>query len=174
MTFAYPLLLALVGGCDLAADLPAGWEDARHIDDFTQGECDGYAGDTGEVPTVTATADAGLRVVGDNLTFPCSTEVEGFYRSETLDIYPVVYQVSVLVQPVDMDPYAVAGCDCLYRVEAGIPEDPESATVYLYTRQGSWTDENDPELVGSAADSRPEGRGARRGARSARCRRVRR
>ncbi len=140
---AWLALLALLGGCDPdIPDLPWSWEDAEDIEDFTQDECEGSVYDDGWESTVDATADdPGLRVVGDSMPFRCDQEVEGFYRVSGS-------QVGVLIQPVDMDPDKVAGCDCLYRVEAGIPADPP-ATVTLYWRHDNQNDENDPVLVGS-------------------------
>jgi hypothetical protein len=138
-------LLALPAAC--APDLPWRWEDAEGIDDFTQEECEGSIYDTGWESTVDATADdPGLHVVGDNLPFRCDQEVEGFYRMNGT-------QVAVLVQPVDMDPEKVAMCDCLYTVEAGIPEDPP-ASVTLYWRHDNQNEPNDPVLVGSVRVAR--------------------
>ena len=134
-------LLALpLAGC--GPDLPEGWEDADGINDFTQNECEGSAYDTAEVASVAANADdPGLRVVGDDLPFRCEQEVEGFYRVDG-------DAVDILVQPVNMDPRSVANCDCLYKVEAGIPEDPPT-TVTLYRRWDSINDENNPVMVGT-------------------------
>ena len=57
-TFTTAALLTLVlAGCDPAADLPAGWEDAVVVDDFTQYACEGSAYDTAEVASVATTAD---------------------------------------------------------------------------------------------------------------------
>ena len=143
----YLTLPALLAGCE--PDLPEGWEDAVAVDDFTQEECDGSPMDTGWESTVSATAvDPGIRVVGDNLPFRCEQEVEGFYRAEFLDSDPMKHEVAILVQPVDMDPRSVAMCDCLYRVEASVPEAPP-AKVYLYRRWDNINDPNDPVLVGS-------------------------
>ena len=140
MRIAYLTALVLLAGC--APDLPEEWEDARHIDDFTQEECDGSPMDTGWESTVSASVGTpGLRVVGDNLPFRCEQEVEGFYRVDG-------DAVDILVQPVNMDPRSVANCDCLYKVEAGIPEDPP-ATVTLYRRWDSINDENNPVMVGT-------------------------
>ncbi|MBN1337304.1 MAG: hypothetical protein JXB39_15200 [Deltaproteobacteria bacterium] len=140
MKIVYVTLLGLLVAC--APDLPAGWEDAEGIEDFTQDECGGSPYDTGWESTVEANADnPGLRVVGDDLHFRCEQDVEGFYRVDGT-------AVDVLVQPVDMNPGLVAGCDCLYRVEASIPEEPP-ATVTLYRRWDNLNDENDPVLVGS-------------------------
>ena len=138
------LLLPLLGtACDLFLDLPDGWEDAERVDDFTQHDCEGSPYDTGWSEQMTAwSADPGIRVEGDPLHFRCEQDVEAFYKVEG-------GQVDVLIQPIDMNPRVVAGCDCLYRVEAGIPESPP-ADVTLYRRWDAINDPNDPVLVGSA------------------------
>ena len=116
-------ILALAA-CHWGADLPAGWEDAESVDDFSQNRCKDDAYDTGAPEAMSATVgDPGIRVTGDPVHFRCDQEVEGFYKADT-------ETVDVLVQPADMNPRSVAKCDCSYRVEAGIPEDPP-ATVTL-------------------------------------------
>ena len=134
--------LSLLLSC--GADLPEGWEDAAPVEDLVQTDCEGSPYDTGQVEAMTAQAAApGLRVVGDPLHFRCAQEVEGFYKAAG-------DQVDVLIQPVDMDPREVAGCDCLYRVEAGVPLAPP-ADVTLWRRWDNLNDDNDPVEVGSAA-----------------------
>lgn len=126
------------------ADLPPGWEDARPIDDFAQSPCEGSPYDTGWSEAMSAWAeDPGLRVVGEPLHFRCEQDVEGFYRTGE-------GRVDLLVQPVRMRPKVVAGCDCLYRVEAGIPEAPP-AEVSLYRRWDALNEPNDPVRVGTAS-----------------------
>lgn len=139
------LVVLLLGACALfGPDLPEGWEDAEAVDDFVQEDCDGSPYDTGWSEAMSAwAAEPGLRVAGDPLHFRCEQEVEAFYKVAG-------DAVDVLVQPRDMDPKVVAGCDCLYRVEAGIPEAPP-ATVTLYRRWDAINDPNDPVLVGSQA-----------------------
>jgi hypothetical protein len=134
-----------LAGCALfGPDLPAGWEDAEPIEDLSQSPCDGSPYDTGWSEAMTAwEAAPGIRAAGDPLHFRCEQEVEGFYRQEG-------EALDVLIQPVDMHPEVVAGCDCLYRVEVGLPQAPP-ATVTLYRRWDGINDPNDPVRVGSAA-----------------------
>ncbi len=142
MTIAWLAFLVLPSACGPDVDLPAGWEEAVWIEDFIQYECDGSPSTDDWVSTVIASAiQPGLRVIGDDLPFRCEQDVEGFYRvsGEAVD---------VLVQPVEMDPDEVARCDCLYRIEAGIPEAPP-ATVTLYRRWDNLNVPNRPVLVGS-------------------------
>ncbi len=136
MTFILALLAC-------GADLPEGWEDAQPVDDFTQSDCDGSPYDTGWSEAMTASAaDPGIRVVGEPVHFRCAQDVEAFYRTAS-------GAIDVLIQPVDMNPKAVAGCDCLYRVEAGIPEAPP-AEVSLYRRWDNINEPNEPVLIGTA------------------------
>lgn len=136
--------LAALAALPLAAcgpDLPEGWEDAEPIDDFVQRACEGdpYAGTPA---TVTAqAADGAVDVVYDKAHFRCAQDVEGFYRADGA-------AVSVLVQPVDMDPEMVAKCDCLYTIEMGIPVAAETVTVFR--RWDNINDPNDPVEEGTA------------------------
>ncbi len=144
MTIALVTLLALLGGCD-PPDLPAGWEEAQALDDFSWEESDtggGGCDDTACEATMSARAAApGLRVSGEDLPFVGAEPVEGFYRRNG-------GQVDVLVQPVDMDPEDDSCIDVI-RIEAGVPEDPP-ATVTLYRRSHHEQGEPDePVLVGS-------------------------
>ena len=127
-------LLVLLGACQ--PDLPDGWEEAIAVDDFSQDECDDTGGTPPDVEaTVTASEDEpGIRLVGEDVRFHCSQEVEGFYRTTS-------EAIEVLVQPVNMNPSSVVKCDCYYRIEAGIPEDAP-ATVSLYRRSDHYG--NDP------------------------------
>ena len=134
-----PWLLLLLAAC--GPDLPEGWEDAEPIDNFGQSEC---AGDPyGETETeVRATVGGpGIEIIAEPMHFRCAQEVEGFLRQQgdALD---------VLVQPVDMDPSAVAGCDCLYTITAGLPFDPP-ATITVYQRWDNLNEPNDPLEVAS-------------------------
>lgn len=136
--------LALLSLTACSPDLPTGWEDARPVDDLVQSECGGspYDSDTPE-PVVVAEAAAGaLTVSAEPVTFRCAQAVEGFWRADG-------DAISVLVQPIDMTPKAVAGCDCLYRVEATLPA-PDAASVTVWQRWDAINDPNDPVEVGAA------------------------
>lgn len=131
-----PLFLSACG-----PDLPEGWEDAQPIEDFTQRACEGdpYGG---VEPVVTAQkADGGVNVVYDQAHFRCAQDVEGFYLASD-------GALSVLVQPIDMNPRAVAGCDCLYTLEMGLPVEGDAVTVWR--RWDNVNDPNDPVEIGTA------------------------
>jgi hypothetical protein len=135
--------LVLVG-CG-GADLPEGWETAKAIEGLTQTECKGSALDETIMEQLVATPEAGaVRLKYNAAHFRCEQEVEGFVRIGS-------GKVDVLVQPVDMDPSAVAGCDCLYDIGMAIKGLPKGAVdVELYRRWDNINDPNDPEKVGSA------------------------
>jgi hypothetical protein len=139
------LALFLLGGC---IDLPEGWEDAERLADFTQAECSGSAlgGDTGGPvqPEVTAEADGdAVAVSAEPVTFRCAQDVEGFWRASGDGA------ADVLVQPVEMNPSAVAGCDCLYKLTMTVPVAAPVA-IGLYTRGDHVSGRDEPAVIGSA------------------------
>ncbi len=137
------LLAALAAGCQLSPDLPEGWEDAEPVSSLVQAECDGDPYDGAE-GFLEASAAAGEVVVtyGD-AHFRCAQDVEAFYRLEGAVL-------SILVQPIDMDPKNVAACDCLYDVDLTVDGlDAGALTVELFRRWDNINDPNDPELVDS-------------------------
>jgi hypothetical protein len=64
--------------------------------------------------------------------------------------------VEFLVQPTDMNPSSVAGCDCLYEITMATDASTGPATVTVYRR---WDHHGgtptDPVLVGSASATVP-------------------
>lgn len=139
------MLLLLALAC--APDLPVGWEDATRMDDFTQRECSGdpYGEYTSTVEA--SFSGQGTAVTADQVPFRCAQEVEGYLRWEGA-------LAQILVQPVDMNPSAVAGCDCLYRLDMGL-DDPASE-VTVWRRWDNLNDPNDPVEVGTAEVAAPE------------------
>ena len=76
--------------------------------------------------------------------FRCEQALEGFARISG-------GKLGVLVQPVDLIPSAVAGCDCLYDIGIAIEDLKKgSLAVELYRRWDNLNEPNDPEKVGSA------------------------
>lgn len=124
-------------------ELPAGWEDAVPVRDLLQQPCAGDPyGETNE--RIEVDFDRSVHVDYREAHFRCAQDVEGFARSED-------DRLDLLVQPIDMHPTAVAGCDCLYDVSMDVPADTIPAEVRLYRRWDDWNDPNDPVLVGTAA-----------------------
>src|SRR5262249_34781658 len=138
--------LALVlAGCGGSADLPAGWEGAERIADFSQNACSGDSfGETVHEKVVVAALNGSVRVEYDDAQFRCNQNVEGFARTSSGGL-------DVLVQPVDMDPTEVARCDCLYDVSMTIDGLATGATkVGVYRRWDNINTPNDPVRVGSS------------------------
>lgn len=76
--------------------------------------------------------------------FRCEQDVEGYYQIEGDTL-------SVLVQPVDMNPSQTAKCDCLYDIDMEIGDlAAGSLTVELFRRWDNINDDNDPVAVGEA------------------------
>jgi hypothetical protein len=141
------LALASVVGCG-STDLPAGWSGAARIDDFTQTECNGSAfGGPAAVVGVEGVS-TGVELDYEHASFRCSQDVEGFLRRSegTLD---------VLVQPVDMDPDAVARCSCLYDIHANLDVAPGTYSVNVFRRGDNKSGQKVPVQVGSAEATVP-------------------
>jgi hypothetical protein len=132
-------------GCS-GPDLPPGWEDAERIEGLTQTECAGSPYGDGPDETLTATGKAGaVSIAYDAAHFRCEQQVEGFART-------TAHSVSVLVQPIDMNPSAVAGCDCLYDIRMTVGGlDQGAASVELYRRWDNANTHNDPVKIGAAS-----------------------
>ena len=130
----FPLLLLVA----CAPDLPAGWEDAEPIADFHQAACEGDPYGKFEPTVSAAESDGGLAITYDKAVFRCEQDVEGFYKLDG-------DTVSVLVQPIDMNPSIVAGCDCLYTLDMGV--EATGATVEMWRRWDNLNDPNDPVLI---------------------------
>jgi hypothetical protein len=132
---------ALFGAC--GADLPAGWEGADPVDALVQRDCDG---NPYEDYTSTVSADFGespLAVSVGDVPFRCAQAVSGYWRVVEGD-------VEVLLQPTDMKPSGVAGCDCLYDVDVAIAleDDVEPDMVRVFRRWDVLNDPNPVEAVG--------------------------
>lgn len=133
------LSLLLLAAC---VDLPEGWEDARPVSALVQEDCGESPYDTGfrEDATATVVTNA-IEVVYDPVHFRCAQDVVGFTKAQG-DL------VEVLLQPADMHPAIVAGCDCGYRVEVRVP-DGGATRVRAWRR---WDDLNDDNVPVEIAD----------------------
>jgi hypothetical protein len=146
---AFPTAVLAFGlnGCatdsETTRDLPSGWQDAERVTDLVQVECVDSALDSANE---TATFEPGidsLKVDYREAHFRCEQAVEGFYKVEgrALDI---------LVQPVEMHPSAVAGCDCLYGITFSIkPLSTDAVQATLYRRWDDWNEPNNPVKIAS-------------------------
>src|SRR5450432_3227554 len=132
------LALSLLA-CSSKPDLPAGWEGAQSVTSFTQAACGGSADDP-NAPSesiVVSTGPGSVRVAYHEAHFRCDQSVEGFMRTGPKS-------VDFLVQPTDMNPSKVAGCDCLYEVTLAARMPAGSTTVTLYRRWDNESGATDP------------------------------
>jgi hypothetical protein len=140
------VVLLLATACE-RTDLPPGWEGAFGIADLVQTPCEGTPyDDPDEHVEVDFDADP-LAVAYRQAHFRCAQEVEAFGRrdDDALDI---------LVQPIDMHPKVVAGCDCLYDIDMRVAEYPSIPDrVSLYRRWDDWNVPNHPVLIGSVTSA---------------------
>lgn len=131
------LLLALCVAC---TDLPEGWDDAEPIE-ITQSDCKGSvigSGETEEIQTSQQGSVVELNYVDAH--FRCDQAVEGFARRGE-------DSVDLLFQPVDMNPSAVARCDCRYDLKASVLFRNETK-LSVWRRWDSVGGEKAPVLVG--------------------------
>ncbi len=138
---------ALSLGC--GPDLPEGWEEAVRIDGLVQAECLGNPYEPFDERIELLAFPGAVHVDYREAHFRCEQPVEAFARrgAATLDI---------LVQPENMSPGIVAGCDCLYDVSFTVGGlSAGEVAVTLYRRWDDLSSPNDPVLVGSATATVP-------------------
>ncbi len=135
------MLLVLAFGC---FDLPPDFEGAHLIPDFHQAECSESAYDTGvgEPVATLAQNDSESSVAVGPVGFRCAQDVQGFWIEANDGL-------SVLVQPIDMNPAAVAGCDCLYDLTMTLPSVTDR--VEVWTRGDNQSGRSEPTLEATAA-----------------------
>jgi hypothetical protein len=126
-------------------DLPAGWDGAQAVTDFTQATCGGSAdAPGGPSESIDASASASsVSVAYHAANFRCDQSVQGFMRSGPKSI-------DFLVQPVDMNPVHAAGCDCLYEISLATKASPGTTTVTVYRRWDNESGSTDPVKIGTA------------------------
>jgi hypothetical protein len=137
-------------GSGTKPDLPAGWENAQSVKSFTQATCSG-APDIpgGPIESIDATASAGsVNIAYHAANFRCDQRVAGFVRTGP-------GSAEFLVQPVDMNPSSVAGCDCLYEVAMVANAMPGPTTVTVYRRWDEHSGNTDPVKIGTASVNVP-------------------
>jgi hypothetical protein len=126
-------------------DLPAGWEGAQAVTSFTQAACSGSAdAPGGPTESIDASASPGsVSIAYHAAHFRCAQSVQGFARTgpKSLDF---------LVQPIDMNPTSVAGCDCLYEISLAAKAASGATTITLYRRWDNQAGSPNPVEVGTA------------------------
>lgn len=140
------LALALLA-CSSKPDLPAGWENAQSVKSFTQAACAGPQGPNSPPESIEVVAGQGsVDVAYHNANFRCDQSVEGFVRAGPKS-------VDLLVQPTNMNPSTVAGCDCLYEITLATSVPAGPAIVTLYRRWDHQSGNTDPVEIGTQAVS---------------------
>lgn len=140
---AYAFALAACSS-DLGKDLPQGWEDAAQAKNLVQEVCPGSEDFTDEHASF-AGGEGSIAVDYQHAHFRCEQDVEGFFKVGD-------GTVEMLVQPIDMNPSAVAGCDCGYNITF-LAEPVAAGTMQttLYRRWDAINNPNDPVPIASAA-----------------------
>ncbi|MCA9697613.1 MAG: hypothetical protein KC431_08815 [Myxococcales bacterium] len=126
-------------------ELPAGWEQARHIDLAQSPATDG-CGSEAAVTVEAGVSEGRLQVVVDDLMLSCGEAHEGFIKARDGGGW------DLLLQPVDMHPPGLAGCGCASRLRGDLGDGTAGTVVDVY-RRGS-LEENPAgtvDSVGSAA-----------------------
>lgn len=132
------VFIALVG---CGPDLPDGWEDAAPVEAFAQSACDGTPYEEFDT-RVSSNLEADLTVQVLDARFRCEQVGEAFWHEADGG-------VEVLIQPVDMRPGAVAGCDCLYDLDIEVAAlDGAPARVAVFQRQDRLNEPNPVSLLG--------------------------
>lgn len=137
------LTLTLLIACG-RPDLPPGWEGAEPVDSLDQAPCEGSPYEDHDERVEGDLSASPFQVALREGHFRCEQEVEGFYRVVGGDI-------EVLVQPIDMKPRQVAGCDCLYDVEMTVRPEADLApnAITVYRRWDHHNSPNEPVRVGT-------------------------
>jgi hypothetical protein len=137
---------SVLGACssDSAKDMPEGWGNAARVKSLVQELCPGSMMLTNERASFTG-GSGDIDVAYQEAHFRCEQDVEGFFKatSNTVDI---------LVQPIDMHPTAVAGCDCGYNITFVV--EPVAAGTFQTSLYRRWDGMNaDNPLVPIASAS---------------------
>ena len=144
---AYPwayLACAFVLGACSSSDLPEGWGNAARAKNFVQKVCPTSGADFSDERASFTGGTGSIGVDYQDAHFRCEQNVEGFFKA-------VTGTVDILVQPIDMHPGSVAGCDCGYNITFMV--EPVSAGTQQTTLYRRWDDQNspnDPVVVATA------------------------
>jgi hypothetical protein len=141
---ALSCLLAL-GACSSGdADLPDGWGGAARVQSLIQEECPNSHMTFPDEAASFLGGTGNIGVTYQDAHFRCVQKVEGYFKTAGDG-------VDILVQPIDMDPTSVAGCDCGYKITfvvQPVSSGPHMAT--LYRRWDNINHPNDPVLISAA------------------------
>lgn len=150
---AFTSLTLTLLGCGAATDrsanpdLPDGWQNAEKVTQFLQFSCSGSALDGGDERMEVRGGEGTMLIEYFDAHFRCAQDVEAYSKEKG-------NTVEVLVQPVDMDPESIAGCDCLYEIHMVMEtEEEQDYEVALYRRWDHQNDDNEPVEVASESVS---------------------
>lgn len=125
-------------------ELPDGWEGATPRS-LIQSPCGSPAGPGAETLEV-GVWDTPMAVNYRRAHFRCAQKLCAFTRQDGDTL-------RALVQPCDMEPIAMAACDCTYEVSLAVPVSGTVRVVELHRRWDNQTPANFPRLVGRAERS---------------------
>jgi hypothetical protein len=145
--------LALAGCTDATyglPDLPSDWAKAVRIDRFKQGDCTDAAVGGAPATIEPVVTDGSIDIPHLHADFRCQQDIEGYVREDSGTI-------SVLVQPINLNPIFHSECNCQYDVAMTIPGDKRthyasgSYQLSVYRRGDNIDKPNDPVAIGSVA-----------------------
>jgi hypothetical protein len=110
------------------------------VEKLMQMTCSGSQFDTPESLSHSGPG-AELTVIYEHAHFRCEQPVEAYLREEAQSL-------ELLVQPIDMNPDAVAGCDCRYQISMQISLDSDAHQLTLFRRWDNLNAPNPPVRVG--------------------------
>ncbi len=132
-------LTLIVGAC---TDLPDDWQGATPVASLDQQPCEGspYEG-THEERVEAVEGEALDHLAVREAHFRCAQEVEAFQIMED-------GTARVLIQPIDLRPKDVAGCDCLYDLDLVLDADTPPEAVEVWRRWDEHAGSTDPVQIG--------------------------
>ena len=133
----------VLGACS-SNNLPSGWENATRAMNFVQEACPNSGMEFSNERASFSGRTGGIDVDYQHAHFRCEQDVEGFFKTagDTVDI---------LVQPIDMHPGSVAGCDCGYDITFIVePVSAGTMQTTLYRRWDGQNNSNDPVQIATA------------------------
>jgi len=142
-SWAYFSCAFVLGACS-SSDLPEGWGNAARAKNFVQEVCPSSGADFSNEHASFTGGTGSIGVDYQDAHFRCEQDVEGFFKA-------VGGTVDVLVQPIDMHPGSVAGCDCGYNITFTIePVSSGAMQTTLYRRWDEQNSPNDPVEIATA------------------------